>query len=276
MVIDKYYSDIEKLIDVLNSVKALKYDGILIYGSAYNEKLFSKNSDIDLLVMCKDFDYLDLNEICKNLESKNLDFKEKNPMIIDDIMCKRIEFYVKFDKIKLDVTICPGLIPTSDTLIKNAWYDYFESLMGGVYLRNKIIYGSIPDIEIFKKYYYPFYDEELRENRLNVLVERLQNINNLLHYYIDTNNPDIFDYINKYKKYFIKFLFIYYRTYSWTPEKHIHYQLSEYLNLSEQEINTICFIDGNIKNLIHNYVDLVDHYLSNYYDEKKLIRKRKV
>ena len=141
-------------------------------------------------------------------------------------------------------------------------------------MRNKIILGQIPDYELFKKEYFPFYDDLLRYQRLDILSNRLSKINCQLHEYINTDNPEAFDYINKYRKYFIKFIYIYYKMYNWTPEKHIYFQLDNYLNLSYEEKNIICFREGDVKKLFLDYANLVDFYLNSYNNEKHLVRKK--
>ncbi len=274
MIIEKYYNEISKILEFLDNLNLFNIDCALVYGSAYNEEMFTKNSDIDLLIMNSNFSSMNLQEICRKLQTTGLNFAEKNPTIIDDVMCKRIEFYIQLENVKFDITLCPGLIPKREILIKNAWYDYFESLMGGVYMRNKIILGQIPDYELFKKEYFPFYDDLLRYQRLDILSNRLSKINCQLHEYINTDNPEAFDYINKYRKYFIKFIYIYYKMYNWTPEKHIYFQLDNYLNLSYEEKNIICFREGDVKKLFLDYANLVDFYLNSYNNEKHLVRKK--
>ena len=93
MIINKYYDEISKVLDFLDELNLFNIDCALVYGSAYNEAMFTKNSDIDLLVMNNNFSSLDLQEICGKLQSTRINFAEKNPTIIDDVMCKRIECF---------------------------------------------------------------------------------------------------------------------------------------------------------------------------------------
>lgn len=58
------------------------------------------------------------------------------------------------------MTLSPSLIPSYKSLEKDAWYDGFEALMGGVYLNSKTIYGRIPDYDLFMSEFYPFYHED--------------------------------------------------------------------------------------------------------------------
>ena len=225
--------------------------------------------------MCKDFDYLNLDLIVNEILILNLDFKEKRPTIIEDSLCKRIEFYVKYETITLDVTICPGLIPSYESLKKDVWYDSFEALMGSIYLNSKKIYGEIPDYEVFKDLYYPFYSDELRQERLNVLAVRILETNKRIKKYIENNDPELVDHLIKLRKYFVKFLYIYYRKYYLSPEKHTYFQLTKILNLSQEEIAIICYLDGNIFENAKNYIEISEKYIKKFQQEsinnKKLI-----
>lgn len=162
MIIKEYENELIDLFVKLKSLKNLTFDSVNIYGSAINEEMFVKGvSDIDVIVMCKEFNNFDKHEIINELNKMNLSFKEKRPIIIKDSLCERIEFYIVYDRINIDITICPGLVPTLESLEKDAWYDGFEALMGGVYLHSKCIYGSIPDYGLFMKDYFPFYNDNL-------------------------------------------------------------------------------------------------------------------
>ena len=122
MIIEKYYNEISKILEFLDNLNLFNIDCALVYGSAYNEEMFTKNSDIDLLIMNSNFSSMNLQEICRKLQTTGLNFAEKNPTIIDDVMCKRIEFYIQLENVKFDITLCPGLIPKREILIKNAFF----------------------------------------------------------------------------------------------------------------------------------------------------------
>ena len=99
MIIDKYEKEISEAIRILESIRSLSYSSINVYGSSVNEKLFESNySDIDLIVMCRDFNKLNLLSIVNEITLTSMDFKAKKPIIIEDSLCKRIEFYINFMK----------------------------------------------------------------------------------------------------------------------------------------------------------------------------------
>ena len=267
-IIKKYEYEVNKVIEVLNSLKSFKFDSINIYGSIVNKETFVEGlSDIDMIVMSRNFNDLDLNKICSELQNLNLDFREKKPSIIEDNLCKRIEFYLEFEKISIDITLCAGLIPSREILIQNAWYDNFEALMGAIYINSKAIYGEIPDYKLFKNLYYPFYDDDLRKKRLNILCKKLKSYNRKIMYYYNNKNLDFIDNLIKARKFFIKILFIYYRKYYWTPEKHIFYQLDKYLELDESEKKMLSFSEGDMFKCADNYLKISQKYLEKIHKE---------
>lgn len=274
MVIEQHKGEIQKTIELLKKIKNLSISSVNVYGSSTYEEVFVEgSSDIDIIVMCEKLGNLDL--IASEISLLNLDFKEKRPTIIEDSLCKRIEFYVKYETITLDITICSGLIPSYESLQKDVWYDSFEALMGSIYLNSKKIYGEIPDYEIFRNLYYPFYSDELRQERLNILANRILETNSRLKKYIENNNPELVDHLLKLRKYFVKFLYIYYRKYYLSPEKHTYYQLNKILNLPQEEIDIICYLDGNIFKNAKNYIKMSEDYIEKFQQEninnKKLI-----
>lgn len=263
MEIEQFNDEIQIVKQLLDSLTSFKYDSITLYGSAYNKETFEKDlSDIDIIVMSKKFNDYNLNSIVNELKIKNINFREKSPKITIDNLCARIEFYVKFEKISIDVTLCGGLIPNIDELIKNAWYDSFEALMGGVYIYSKTIYGMIPDYELFKEKYYPFYNDELRKKRLKILCEKLEIYNKKIEYNYNIKSTETIDMLIKARKYFIKILFIYYKKYYWSPEKHIYYQLNNFLNLDEETKKILTFSCGDIFECSKKYLNVSKMYLS--------------
>ena len=272
MIIEKYSNEINDVKEKLSKVKGLEFDSINIYGSAVNEDMFVDNvSDIDIIIMCKDFNKFNKQDIIRQLNEMGIDFKEKRPIIIKDSLCERIEFYIVYDKINVDITICPGLIPSRESLERDAWYDGFESLMGGVYLKSKSIYGKIPDYDLFMSSYYPFYDDDLKRKRLDILANRLQAYNERISRYLKNSSPEMIDHVFKVKKFFIKFLYILNNKYFWTPEKHTYYQLTNILNLPEEEKRILCFMDGNFQDAAKKFIEYSDNHLEHY---EKVLKKQ--
>ena len=276
MVIEKYNKEIEETIKVLKSIKSLFFSSINIYGSALDEKIFKTGySDIDMILMSDNFKDLDLEKIVADISKLNADFKEKRPMIVDDYLCKRIEFYLKYKDIAIDITIAPALIPSYESLEKNVWYDTFEALMGGVYERSISLYGKIPDYDKFIKEFYPFYSDDLRIKRLDILANRILATNKSILEDVKNKNLDAVDHIYKIRKHFLMFLYIYYRKYFLSPEKHIYYQLENILNLSTEEKNILCHNKGNVFDSSREFLEMSNDYINRYYNDKKNLIKEK-
>lgn len=273
-VIGKYEKEIKELKDFLLSLKNFNPDSITIYGSSINEKTFDvSNSDIDVIAMSSNFNEIDKKELLNELNDLKLDFFVKRPTVVKDALCERIEFYNCFENVNVDLTLCSPLIPSVESLKLDAWYDGFEALMGGVYLHSKTIYGEIPDYKLFLDSFYPFYNDEIRDARLATIYKRLKNYNQRIYGYYKENNIELIEHLIKCRKYFIKFLFIYYRTYYWTPEKHINYQLTNFLNLPEEIVNKLNFANGDFRKMTMDYLDVSEDYLNKYVMERKLWEK---
>lgn len=261
-------SDVEAKLCRIND---FQFDSINAYGSAANVDMFVEGvSDIDIIVMCRNFSDFNKEDIIRQLNEMNLDFKEKRPIILKDSLCERIEFYIVYDRINIDITICPGLIPTRESLERDAWYDGFEALMGGVYLGSRSIYGRIPDYDLFMSSYFPFYDNDLRVKRLDILANRLSSYSERIKGYFAAGSPEMIDHIIKFKKFFIKFLYISNGRYFWTPEKHTYYQLTNILHLPEEEKRVLCLLDGNTQEAARRFIEYADSHIDHY---EKVMRK---
>ena len=147
--------------------------------------------------------------------------------------------------------------------------------MGGVYVNSKSLYGKIPDYDKFEKEFYPFYCDELRTKRLDILAKRIFTTNESIKQYIDDKNLNLTDHIYKIRKHFIQFLYIYYRKYFLSPEKHTYYQLTNILNLPDEEKNIICLSKGNVFDSAREYIELSNDYINRYNNEKKALKRVK-
>jgi len=264
----------EKEMEILNNVifkdlNMLKIDAVRLYGSCTNSNLFIEGiSDIDVIIFCNNFEDLNIVKVCDKLNSLNISFGEKRPTFIEDILCARIEFYIKLKNISFDITIMgKSLIPSKESLIKVAWYDSFESLMGGVYINSIPYYGEIPDKELFNKEFFPFYDNNIRKQRLNILSKRIKSYNVRIKKYLEIKSPDIVDHLFKVKKFFFKFIFILKKKYPLTPEKHTYHQIKNILGLDEKESMQMAFLIGDVFEIAKNYLALSEKYLREFDNE---------
>lgn len=271
MITDIYKNELDFVKKLfLEKIKLLNVSGIYIYGSAVDEDCFDKKkSDIDIIVFCSNFDVIDKDVLIGQIYENVHDFKEKRPVFLKDELCSRIEFYINDFSVPIDITVTSKLIPLKESLENDAWYDGFETLMGGVYLNSINIYGEVEDYSEFKEKYYPFYSDDIRNKRLDILSNRIAITSERLEIYVQQRNLCIADHLWKLRKYFIKFLFIYYRKYYNSPEKNIYVQLTKILNLPESEVRILCFLDGDIYEMTDRFINLSRKYINKYRLESK-------
>lgn len=245
---------------LLEKLDELSVAGIVAYGSITGTQFDENYSDIDIICFVTNYKDISFDNLFHHLEELNIDFKEKRPMRIIDALCDRVEFCIG-GHIDIDVTLTTGLIPSRSTLKQAAWYDSFEALMGGVYLKGVCLYGRIPDYEYFKKDFLPFYSDELRKDRMNKIMGRLEKYNKRIRSYLDEKNSVAYDHIYKEREIFVKLLFIYYRQYFNTPEKNIYAQICTIDKLPDKSKKIIGFTEGTINYLAQSFVDLVDDFI---------------
>lgn len=269
-IMEKYSNEIAMLKSYfINDLKFYDVCGIYIYGSAINIDLFDEiYSDIDVIVFLKEFNKYDIQALVDKIKNSGLIFKEKQPQFICDSLCPRIEFCIHTNRIDFDVTISGGLIPEKKALVENACYDGFEALMGGVYVNSYHLYGEAPDWTLFTKEFYPFYSDSLRYARLEAISERIQRYNTRVKSMWGKKNLAAYDHIYKLRKLLIKYIFIVNRTYYYTPEKNLFYQLSSISEMSEEDIKAICFMgDYGYGQIIERFTNIVDKVLDNKWED---------
>ena len=270
--IKKYKKELDYIKDLfVNQIKTVNVCGIYIYGSSANEDLFDESfSDIDIIVFCSNYEDVNKSIVIKELESFGFNFLEKKPTRTIDSLCDRIELYIGDFAINFDITITSKLIPDYNTLVSEAWYDSFEALMGGVYLKHINLYKNPSDYNLFNEKFLPFYNDELRFKRLDIISNRLNSYLKRINYYKVKNVNAYIDHTLKMRKYFIKFLFIYYRKYYYTPEKNIYYQLKNILNIDDSIVNFLSLSDDKSTK---EQCDLINDYAYNminrYFKERE-------
>ncbi len=257
-----YYKNEIKFIKdlLLEKLDELSVAGIVAYGSITGTKFDEFYSDIDIICFVVNYKDISFDHLFQHLDDLNINFKEKRPTRIIDAMCDRVEFCIG-GHTDIDVTLTAGLIPSERTLKQAACYDSFKALMGGVYLKGICLYGHIPDYELFKNDFIPFYSDELRKDRMLIIMGRLERYNKRVRSYLDERNTEAYDLIYKERKLFVKLLFIYYRQYFNSPEKYIYEQICELNMLSDKSKKIIGFTEGTIKDAAEKFVDLVDEFI---------------
>lgn len=232
--------------------------GILVYGSAKSAHSYHPGiSDIDL------YFFVDLNIISDNLINSmkcrmNSEFYGKPPMILQDAMGKRIEFYAYSESLRFDVTIGGSLVPSRENLERYTWYDNFEALMGGIYIEPLMIRGKIPNYALFQEYYLPFYDDLLRNKRLELMRNRLNQELEAISRNLEENKEYAIERILKIRGQIMRYLYIRERKYMINPDKHWQEQLSQLSTIPEQVINKLSISQGISDEFLKSVVSLLE------------------
>ncbi|MBR2787488.1 MAG: hypothetical protein IKD76_08500 [Clostridia bacterium] len=251
----------------VKDLEKLEITSVIMYGSATYEKGFVKGiSDLDICAFTNKMyttNYEDIvNYIIRNTTEN---FIDKKPSIVVDRIADRIEFYIHHTQISIDVTIMAPELPNVENSKQTAIHDSLEILLGAFYQHGVPIIGEIPQKKFVEDNFLPFYGDELREARLNILIPRIKKYNARIENCIEERNYDILDYIYKSRGYFLKWLFIYNRKYPVNLQKHLDYQLSTILLLPQEEKQKLLFTgDENLFKLASDYLQLVNSYLNEY------------
>ena len=269
-ILRKYYSEINKVNDYLkNNLSELDICSVVIYGSSTYSGMFIEGvSDIDILAYSKKMKSFLPEEIIDMIKEQNMDFKDKEPVVYIDHIGYRIEFYIRFERISIDITILPYEIPNFEKRETDASYDSLEMLMGALYEHGIVLYGNRPFENYISKNFFPFYDDELRRKRLDIITTRLILYIERLDIYTNNHDANLIDHLYKTRNLFLKRLFIFKKKYPVNLSKHIDYQL-QCLYLSDQEIKTLEFLNGDIFCISKEFLKLVNKYLQLYKLERE-------
>lgn len=266
-LLDRYsgaLSDIKKYLQ--QDLRELEITSAQIYGSVTYEKGFIDGiSDIDICVYTDKFNTMLPEAIVKIINRSNANFKDKHPMIFRDYIANRIEFYVNHPTIPFDITILAPEFPNWENLEKTASYDSLEMLVGALYQHGVSLFGEMPDKNMIEENFYPFYSDDLRLKRLNILTDRILTYTNRVETLQNRRDPDIIDHLYKTRNHFLKWLFIYLKKYPVALNKHLEYQLSDILGLPQDEKEALLFLgNGDLFKLSSDYLQVSKKYLSKY------------
>ena len=266
---EPYSESIETLKDILqNKLGTLGIESAIFFGSStFGDEYFTKGvSDLDVCAFTNQYNGVQtLSEITNSL---NNEFLDKPPVILNDYIADRIEFYVELPEISADITIMSPGLPRLDQVHKSASHDSLELLFANFYQHGVPIIGEIPDYENTSRNFLPFYDNDLRRTRLNTLEKRIHKHNQKTSLSMGRHNGDTLDNVYKSREYFLKWLFIYNRTYPLCLRKHLDNQLKDLLGLSLEEREVLQFNgSGNMRDQVHNYLALSDKYLKTASEE---------
>lgn len=158
-------------------------------------------------------------------------------------------------------------LPRSDNMERTVAHDAVDVFLGSFYQYGIPIIGEIPNKKIIDSKFFPFYNDDLRKKRLDMLIPRIQKYNKRIEILIKQRNDDILDHIYKARVYFLKWLFIYKRKYPVNLQKHLDYQLTKFLELPTEQKRRILFVgEGNLFELASEYLNVVNNYLDEYHN----------
>lgn len=265
--IKKYLQEDLKFLDI----QAAQIYGSSTYGSGFKDGV----SDIDICVYTDKMGKIPDEQIVDIINNSNPNFKDKQPTIIDDYIAHRIEFYVDHPDISFDITILRPEIPRVENMGKTASYDSVDMIIGALYQHGVPLFGKIPEKERVEKEFLPFYNEELRRQRLDILGKRLSGYTKRVEMLTKEKNPDILDHLYKTRNHFIKWLFMYKRKYPVCIHKHLAYQFNEILQLPKEEQDILFFSkDQGIYKSAEDFLKLSKKYYILYNKEKTLADKQ--
>lgn len=263
-------NDIKRYLQI--DLAPLEIQAAQIYGSSTYKKGFIPGvSDIDICVYTNKMNTWKDEEVSNLIKNSCKDFKDKNPVIIDDYIAHRIEFYINHPDIPFDITVLPPEIPRIENIDKTASYDSIDMIIGALYQHGVPLFGKIPEKERVETEFLPFYHDKLRRQRLDILGKRLDGYTRRIELLNENKDPDILDHLYKTRNHFIKWLFMYKRKYPVCLHKHLKYQFDDILRLDTEE-QRILFFNKNqsIYKSTSEFIQLSRKYYINYNKEKTL------
>ncbi len=252
----------------LYDLKELEIVSAQIFGSTTYDGVFvRKISDIDICIFTPKMYTMDYRDIVQLIINNTKgDFIDKKPSIVVDYIADRIEFYINHPQIAIDVTVMAPELPNSNNMEETVAHDSVDMFLGAFYQYGIPLIGEVPKKKLVEETFFPFYSEELRKKRLDMLIPRIEKYNKRIEILIEQKNYDILDHIYKSRLYFLKWLFIYKRKYPVNLHKHLDYQLSTILCLPKKEREKLLFIgEGNLFKLASDYLQVVNSYLNEYW-----------
>lgn len=270
-VLEKYKSALFEVERYLKEdLKALKIQSALIYGSSVYPNCFKDGtSDIDICAFTDVMNEKRPDEICSVVRASHESFKDKPPVFMDDYIARRIEFYIQRPDISFDITLLALQIPRIDKMLMMPVNDGIDMVLGAFYQHGVPLFGQIPGREWFFKNAYPFYKDELRQARLEIIEKRLDIYLKRVQDYAVEKNPDTFDHFLKTRALFLKWLFIHKKKYPVCLHKHLDYQLGCILKLPAVEKDILlCHNQVPVSQAIGAFLDLSHQYLKQAKSER--------
>ena len=268
----KYEETIEELkFFLLEKLGGLAINSAIFFGSStIGEGYFREGiSDIDVCAFSDrmNHDSYDaiLDEIKKSLTRRTSD---KSPILLRDHTADRIEFFMEFPDINIDMNIMPPGLPNIEKMSETASHDSLDLLFANFYQYGIPFIGETPLKDEINEKFLPFYDDDIRKRRLAVLTTRVQKNNERVLSDIE-RGCSVFDDVYRSRSYFLKWLFIFKKTYPISLTKHLDRQLEDLLGMNREEIDILQF-GGNegIIDLTKKYIGMTEWYIDQFNNER--------
>ena len=206
-----YMAEITGLVDYFTQKLDINAVGIILFGSVIRSNSQDGSSDIDVVVYCRDFCRENAGKFIRLIENYGGDFFDKPPIFIEDFISPRIEFFYNQGRKLFDINIFPCCLPGYAGRKFNVIHDSLDVVIGAMYEKAVLVYGNVPFEGLLQDEFLPFYSENLRIKRMNLLKRRisaeLQKIKGIKEF------GDALFLIYKMRRYLIKWLFINARKY---------------------------------------------------------------
>ena len=179
----------------LQDLKELEINSAQIFGSSTYEDGFVEGvSDIDICIFTSKMYTMKYKEIVDYIyNNTKVNFIDKKPSIVIDYIADRIEFYIDHPQIAIDVTIMAPELPNSNNMEETVAHDAVDVFLGAFYKYGIPLIGEIPNKKIIEDNFFPFYNDDLRRKRLDILIPRVIKYNKRLEILIKERNYNPYD-----------------------------------------------------------------------------------
>lgn len=268
----KYENTIEQVrVFLQDRLGRLAINSAIFFGSSTMGEGYFKDgvSDIDVCAFSDIMKPANYDDIVLEVQnSLSVETSDKAPTLLRDHTADRVEFFMEFPDIKIDMNIMSPGLPNTDEMHTTAAHDSLDLLYGNFYKYGVPFIGDIPLRNEIDEKFYPFYSDSLRTKRLDILTKRIKESNERVYSDIE-QSISVFDDVYKSRNYFLKWLFIYHRAYPISLTKHLDRQLTDFLGMNREEVEALQFSgSGDIIELTKNYLDLTRQYMDQFDRER--------
>lgn len=215
----------------------LEIKTLVLFGSATYPGCFNlETSDLDIVALTNRAVAENLDGIVEVVRYRLRGIIEEwvsYPHVVRDGVSNRVEFSVVYQGVVLDCKIARPVLPTCRELKYSAVYDSTDVLIGAIVRDGIVLAGDGLDLDKMSLKYLPYYDEEVRNKRLqaikNYLAPKEAHIKDML----KNGSSKAIEYFFAYRELFLKWVFCYYRFFPVNLNKHLGYQLDQLMNCAE-------------------------------------------